>query len=91
MMTVHVLWHRCTDDDGRDHELMLGIYSTQQKAEQALDLLRNKQGFRDYPDGFEIQDATIDRTYMTEGFVFTWGDEEPAEDSGSHLRETSKQ
>jgi len=70
---------------------MLGIYSTQQKAEQALDLLRNKQGFRDYPDGFEIQDATIDRTYMTEGFVFTWGDEEPAEDSGSHLRETSKQ
>jgi hypothetical protein len=77
MTTVHVLWHRCTDEEGRDHELMLGIYSTQEKAEQALALLRDKPGFRDYPDGFEVQDATIDRTYMTEGFVFAWGDEAP--------------
>lgn len=82
MTTVHVLWHRCTDEEGRDHELMLGIYSTQQKAAQALDLVRNKPGFLDYPDGFEIQDATIDRTYMTEGFIFAWGDEELSE-SGS--------
>jgi hypothetical protein len=83
MITVHVLWHRCTDEEGRDHELMLGIYSTQEKAEQVLALLRDKPGFRDYPDGFEIQDATIDRTYMTKGFVFAWGDEEPAEDNES--------
>ncbi len=48
------------------------------KAEQAVALLRNKSGIRDYPHGFEIQDATIDRTYMTEGFVFAWGDEEPS-------------
>jgi homoserine kinase type II len=78
MTTVYVLWHRCTDEEGKDHELMLGIYSTQEKAEQGLALLRNKPGFRDYPDGFEAQDATIDRTYMTEGFVFAWGDEEPS-------------
>jgi len=57
---------------------MLGIYSTQEKAERALALLRDKPGFRDYPDGFEIQDATIDRIYMTEGFVFAWGDEGPS-------------
>jgi len=61
---------------------MLRIYSTHEKAELALALLRNRPGFRDYPDGFEIQDAIIDRTYMTEGFVFAWGDEEPSE-SGS--------
>ena len=36
MTLVYVLWHRCTDEESRDHELMLGIYSTQEKAEQAL-------------------------------------------------------
>ena len=77
MTTVHVLWHRRTDPDGRDHELMLGIYSTHEKAAHGLSLVRSKPGFRDYPDSFEIQDATGDRTYMTEGFLFTWGDEEP--------------
>jgi hypothetical protein len=78
MTTVYVLWHRCTDPDGRDHELMLEIYSTQKKAAQGLSLLRNKPGFRDYPNGFEIQDVTVDRTYMTKGFLFAWGDGEPA-------------
>jgi len=78
MTTVHVLWHRCVDEEGRDHELMLGIYSTAETAEQSLSLLPSKPGFRDYPEGFEIQDATIDRTHVTDGFVFAWGDEEPS-------------
>jgi len=56
---------------------MIGIYSSEEKAQQAVTALRDKPGFSDHPDGFEIQDATIDRTYMTDGFVFAWGDEEP--------------
>jgi hypothetical protein len=40
-------------------------------------LLRDKPGFRDYPDGFEILEGTIDRTCILEGIVTVWGDEEP--------------
>lgn len=75
----YALWHRRTDEEGRDHDRLLGIYSTQKKAEEGLALVRDMPGFREYPEGFEINDGTIDKTYMTEGFVTVWGDEE-AED-----------
>jgi hypothetical protein len=82
-MEIFVLWHSYLDEDGRDHEMMLGIYSTRAKAEQAVELLRDKPGFRDYPEGFEIAEGTLDRTSMTEGFIRAWGDEESENDSGS--------
>ena len=66
-MEIFVLWHSYIDEDRRDHEMMLGIYSTRAKAEQALELLRGKPGFRDYPEGFEIAEGELDRTSMTEG------------------------
>ena len=37
--------------------------------------MRGKPGFREYPEGFEINEGTVDRTYMTEGFATVWGDE----------------
>ena len=70
-------WHLLTDEEGRDHDKLLGIYSTRENAEQGLALLRDRPGFRDCPDGFEINEGTMDRTYMTEGFITAWGDEEP--------------
>jgi hypothetical protein len=82
-MEIFVLWHSYIDEDGRDHEMMLGIYSTRAKAEQAVELLRDKPGFRDYPEGFEIAEGKVDRTSMTEGFIRAWGDEEPENDPRS--------
>jgi hypothetical protein len=75
-MDIYVLWHSYNDEDGREHEMMLGVYSTREKAEAGLSQLRDKPGFRDYPNGFEIARGTLDRTSMTEGFVRAWGDEE---------------
>jgi hypothetical protein len=70
------LWH--LRYDGReDHDKLLGIFSTKEKAEEALDLLRDKPGFRDHPEGFEICDGPIDETSWLEGFASLWGDEEP--------------
>jgi hypothetical protein len=70
------LWHMRVDHEGPDYDKLLGVYSTQAKAEQGLILLQEKSGFRDHPDGFEILDGTMDRTSMTEGFIAVWGDEE---------------
>lgn len=76
-MQLWVLWHNRTDERGCDHDKMLGIYSTREKAEQGLAMLRDKPGFRDHPDGFEILEGRLDKTSMLEGFVTAWGDEEP--------------
>ncbi|HEU0155221.1 MAG TPA: hypothetical protein VFQ82_04065, partial [Stellaceae bacterium] len=69
------LWHLRVDDEGRDYDKLLGVYSTQEKAEQGLMLLRDKPGFRDNPDGFEILDGTMNHTGVIDGFVTVWGEE----------------
>lgn len=72
---VYDLWH--LRYDGReDHDKLLGVFTTKEKAQQALARLRDKPGFRDYPDGFEILDGPIDETYWLEGFATVSGDEE---------------
>lgn len=74
--TFH-LWHE-RYDGRQDHEKLLGVYSTSERAEAAQALLRDKPGFRDYPDGFEIFTSNrMDGTGWEEGFVSVWGDEEP--------------
>ena len=62
--------------------MMLGMYSTRVRAEQAIELLRDKPGFRDCPEGFEIAEGELDRTSMTEGFIRARGDEESENDPG---------
>ena len=49
-------------------------------------LLRDKPGFRDHPDGFEIAEGTLDETCMTEGFVTVSDEEESDDEPGSPLR-----
>lgn len=74
--TTYDLWH--LRYDGReDHDKLLGVFSTKQMAEEALASLREKPGFRDHPDGFEVLDGPIDQTSWLEGFASLWGDEDP--------------
>jgi hypothetical protein len=77
------LWHRRTDGQHRDHDMLLGIYSTRAKAEEGLALLRDKEGFRNYPDAFEINEGRIDETYESEGFITVPGDAEPDANSAT--------
>ncbi|HZK91157.1 MAG TPA: hypothetical protein VFC56_13510 [Stellaceae bacterium] len=56
---TYELWHERYD--GReDHDKLLGVYSTREKAEEAPALLRGKPGFRDHPDGFDIRPGGMD-------------------------------
>jgi hypothetical protein len=79
MTLLHVLWHSYQPDPTVDHdeETFIGIYSSEEKARAAVEQLRLKPGFRDYPDGFEIHPQQVDATGWDEGFIRAWGDEEP--------------
>lgn len=69
MATIFALWHMHQDDDGCDHEMMLGVFSTKENAQNAITSLKDQPGFRDYPDGFEIHEYPVDRVEMREGFI----------------------
>lgn len=72
-MDVFLLWHvyELTDDDGtRDEEKLIGVFSSEAKAKEAVEQLKEKEGFRDHPIScFEIYKEKIDRMNWVDGFV----------------------
>jgi len=71
MQKVYFLYHiRYEDTDDEDIKL-IGIYSSHKKAELAVERLKNKPGFIDFPDNFQIFDSVLNRDDWCEGFI-TW-------------------
>ena len=69
MQKVYFLYHiRYEDTDDEDVKL-IGIYSSYKQAELAIERLKNKPGFIDFPDDFQIFDSVLNRDGWCEGFV----------------------
>lgn len=68
-MKVFILFHEYTDEDHDDVKL-LGVFSTHQNAEETLKKYTKLPGFRVWPDGFTIDEYTVDRSHWTEGFSY---------------------
>ena len=70
-MKVYVLWHvyEQSDDFGEhDEEKLIGIYSTEEKARDAIQSHKDLEGFKDLPlECFEIHEYELDRS--------SWDDE----------------
>jgi hypothetical protein len=48
---------------------LLGVYSSEQMAAEAKERAIGLPGFRDAPDGFDIDCYRVDRDEWTEGFI----------------------
>jgi hypothetical protein len=69
-MLIYRLYHVRSDSEYDDEESFhLGSYSTRENAEEAIELLRTKPGFRDYPDDFIIDEELVDQVHWPDGFV----------------------
>jgi len=66
---VFVLWHTRPVSDHAEDVKMIGIYSSEEKANAALGRVKDQPDFRDYPAGFEIAETKLDRDDWTEGFI----------------------
>jgi hypothetical protein len=62
--SVHLLWHVHNDD-----EKLIGVYATNADAVAAEERLRQKPGFVDTPEGFEIHEYQLNQDHWTEGYV----------------------
>ena len=67
---VYFLCHEFFDGE-YDIVTDIAVYSTYQKAAEAIERLKKIPKFIDHPDSFEIGEVEIDKDYWQEGF-FTY-------------------
>jgi homoserine kinase type II len=65
---VYILWHEY-ERLGNEDSKLLGVYATQDEAEQAQARLSGLPGFKDYPDGFFISAYSMGQDHWTGGFA----------------------
>ena len=70
MDCVFLLWH-VREVKGSDVKLFIGVYTTGQDARAAIERLKGKPGFADYPNGFQLHPHELNRDGWTEGFIRT--------------------
>lgn len=72
-MKLYLHWHthKLNDDYGsHDEEKLIGIYSTEEKAADAIETYKDLEGSRDYlVKCFEIHEAVVERLTWNEGFT----------------------
>lgn len=71
--TVYDLWFIREYESREDTELHIGIFATSEDAASAIALLRDKPGFRDFPEGFEIHETILGQVGWPEGFRTAFG------------------
>ena len=62
--------------DGAEEDVkMIGVYSSPEQAQSAIERLKSQLGFADTPEGFEIDLYILDEDQWTEGYVTVNGHE----------------
>lgn len=68
MNTVFLVQH-LYDLENNEEVKFVGVYSSLEKAQQAIERLRLLPGFMEKPEGFNIDEYTLNQDHWTEGFV----------------------
>lgn len=85
--SVFLLWHTARREGEEDNDKCLGVFSSAEHAEQAVEGLQKLPGFRVHPRGFHIDEYEVDQICWTEGFI----DPEDADDwAGWRTRMTQR-
>lgn len=66
---VFLLQHVHELDDGEESIKTIGIYSTHENAQKAIERLRLQPGFHDAPEGFSIDPYLLDEDNWVEGYI----------------------
>jgi hypothetical protein len=68
MQNVYVLQHVSREGQSDEDVKLLGVYSSEVKANEALRTLSQQPGFCDNPKGFHIDAYELDKDHWEEGF-----------------------
>ena len=65
--TVYMLWFVQEQEDDEDVELLIGVSETEEQARAAIDKRKDKPGFIDFPEGFQIHPTRLGEEGWTVG------------------------
>ena len=66
---VYLLWFVQERPEAEDIELLIGAYESEADASAAIERLKAKPGFVDFPEGFQIHPCQLGRDGWADGFV----------------------
>jgi len=67
--TVYLLWHGDDLEEGAPEAKLLGVYSSEEKAQERIERSLGLPGFVDHPDDFLIDPYTVDNDEWPDGYV----------------------
>jgi homoserine kinase type II len=67
MDSVFILWYVHAPDTDYEEAFLIGVYRTEEDAEAAIERLRDRKGFKDAPQGFQISPCKLNEDQWTEG------------------------
>lgn len=68
LKSVFRVSHSYTINDFLDDERIVGVFLSEKYAKQAIEFLRNKEGFINHQDGFIIDEVFLNKQFWTLGF-----------------------
>jgi hypothetical protein len=72
MKEIYLVWFTCDDKRlSAEAEILIGVYSSFEKAVDARNRFEQLNGFKDYKDGFEIIPQIIDEDRWKAGFTIS--------------------
>jgi hypothetical protein len=66
--TVYVLQHVHALDDGTEDIKFIGVYSSRENAQSAIERLAKAPGFSEAPTGFHVDEYQVDKDQWVEGY-----------------------
>ena len=66
---IYLLWFVVQEKDQDNNELLVGAYEGELSAQKAIERLRSKPVFADYPQGFQVHVRQLGQDSWTEGFI----------------------
>lgn len=67
---VHLLRFVKEMPEGEDDiEILIGVYSSNEEARAAIERMKDKPGFADSPQCFEVSPYSVDQDHWTDGFI----------------------
>ena len=69
MSIVFPLWHVRKDDEFADDAKLIGVYTSEDEAREAIERLADQPGFRDHREGFQFEPYELNKHHWNEGFV----------------------
>jgi hypothetical protein len=64
-----MLHHVDEFEDGHEDVKLIGVYTSEELAQAALERVRNQPGFQERPDGFVISEVRLDKDSWLEGYI----------------------